>query len=152
MREVSAKRMPAPIKIQINGHSFLLTMEEAAHLRNRIAGILRNTTEENALVRLLQICANHFNVSIQRFKCRTRAHVVAYPRQAFMWLAHHGAFSHSAIARHLEMNHASVMHGIAAVQRRIETEPRWKVTMSNLYVAAEKEADVRMLVPAKGLE
>lgn len=148
---VSAKRMPAPIKIKVNGYSFLLTLEEAAILRNRITGILRSTTEESALMRLLRLCAKHFNLSTARIKSRTREYTVTQPRQAFMWLAYHGAFSYSVIAQYLEMHHSAVMHGVTVIQNRIETEPRWKVTMGNLYVAAEKEADVRMLVPAKGL-
>ncbi len=47
-----------------------------------------------------------------------RGHRISHPRQEFMAAAAEGGFSISRIARFLDRDHTTVMHGIAAVKAR----------------------------------
>lgn len=59
-----------------------------------------------------------YGLTVEDFKSPTRVRDVSWPRQEFMLAAHRAGYSLGQIARFLNRDHTTILHGIRAASKR----------------------------------
>jgi len=94
---------------------------------------------------ILDIVSNHLKISIDEMKGRTRQRAVVEAKQVFCYLCRNLLpLSFKQIGNILNIDHATVLHSVKAIEDRMFIYPREKTSIENLMIMVKGRIDVLM--------
>ena len=94
---------------------------------------------------IIRTVAEEAGVQVEGLLCRSRCHIVAWPRQlAYLLIQRQCGMSLQQIAREMHRkDHTTILHGFRAARRRLLVDPSYRAlhdrVVARLRVAREKE-------------
>ena len=104
-----------------------------------LARLLKDFIEKEKTVRKLTVeeiqaaVAKKFNVSIEQILSMERTQSLVTPRQLAMYIARkYSSKSLMEIALHFKKSHATIVHGVRTIEKRIDVEKELKLTLEEI--------------------
>lgn len=136
-RAISITSEPVFI-VQLGDQQARLTRQECVLLNERLNEMMAALVSAH-LREVIELVAAEFHVSVAEILGTSRIEPVSRPRQAVMWLGRTVlGMSFCAVAREMQRDHGTIMHGTRAVQALIDTDPLWQHRMGRLKSVVEQ--------------
>ena len=87
---------------------------------------------------LAKAAAEFYKVPLEQLKGKRRRQLYTKPRHACQWIAKDAGYTVGVIAVFWKVNHASVIYGVRATQKRIETNPKEASELKEFIKFAKK--------------
>jgi chromosomal replication initiation ATPase DnaA len=139
------------LDVEIQGHTFSLTLDAARQLRHQITAAIEGggyIKNRNSMQLIIEMVAVEFELHPESLQDACRISHINIPRQLAMYFCREfTSAALSAIGQFLGgRDHGTVLHGISATQDRLDTDPELKSRADRLRIQI-KEAITEMLGP-----